>query len=144
MINYIILRLSIDTQIARQLKIEKQVCIQPIKIFGIVDKINIEKEKEECNKVPYCYFKYDSRICLRYGYLRTYYKRRPLNDDEKLKANNLIRAYSAEIFNLMIEEIQKETIKTEENLEVQSVFLQDKYLTMKVIMFKRKLLIMVI
>ena len=50
------------------------------------------------------------------------YKPRPLNDTEKLKANNLIRAYSAEIFNLMIEDVEKETTIIPQNLVVQSVF----------------------
>ena len=50
------------------------------------------------------------------------YQPRPLNDTEKLKANNLIRSYSAEIFNLMIEDVQKETTIIPQNLIVQSVF----------------------
>ena len=119
MINYIILRLSVNSQIYEKRVFDRNDCIRLQRIFYYA---KIERLKEECNKDPYCVLTVNHKACPFDGYLRTYYKRRPLNNAEKFKANNLIRTYSGEMFNLMIEEIEKKTIKTEENLVVQSVF----------------------
>ena len=120
MINYIILRLSINAEIYEKKEVDRKECVHSL--FGArIFTIN-KTEMEECNKDPYCALKVDRQACRYTRYLRTYYKRRPLNNDERLKATNLISSYSGEIFNLMIEDVQKETTTIPQNLVVQSVF----------------------
>ena len=128
MINYIIMRLSVNTQIYEKKEVDKIEYIM-LEYCPPTDRsdrsrqwqcINSNNHKRRlCSEDPDCVF---IKKPLGGSMKKTFYKRRPLNYAEKLKASNLVRAYSGEMFNLMIEDVQKETIKTEENLVIQSVF----------------------
>ena len=130
MINYMIMKLSINTQIYEQ-KYTKKWCI-----FETEDRRNIFPHplplyyvRQKCLENLDCYEcvngrkDFDVKLCPKAENQLAIAYRRPLNQAEKLNANNLIRAYSGEMFNLMIEEIQKKTAPTpDKNLEVQSFF----------------------
>ena len=125
MINYIILRLSINTQIYKKNVFDKKECLDINIAINKIAKIHfdikefIEKISNDCNKTQSCIVNYNIKNC---KYEKVDYKQRPLNNNERLKANNLVRAYSGEMFNLMIEDVLKETITIPQNLEIQSVF----------------------
>ena len=131
MINYIILRLSINTQIYIKEFIESRWCIEEF-IYSAKNKrveYTVEQVKQSCLKNLGDYLcergrrDFDKKNCPNANNQLIITKRRPLNEAEKLEANKLVRSYSGEMFSIMIEEAEKKTtIVPEENLEVQSVF----------------------
>ena len=115
MINYIILHLSVNMKIHEQ-RTKKMECYSNYP-FSQISRIHTRRS---CDYR--CIFKNGKEMCGYLGTVRFVHKRRPLNNNEKLRASNLVHTYFGEMFNLMIEDAQKETIKIEENLVVQSVF----------------------
>ena len=121
-ISYVIFRLSVNMKLNAQYQYTKR-CVRP----DIADEINIVKDV--CQNDPVCercrvcsYELSDDYYKCNKNTIFTIYKRRPLNDTEKLEANNLVSAYSAEVFNLMIEEVEKESIIVEKKAEMQASF----------------------
>ena len=130
MINYIILRLSINAQIYIKEFIESRWCIKEFRVGrGGWKKIKVEEVKQNCLQNLENYYcqkgrsVFDEKNCPDPKNQLIIIKRRPLNEAEKLEANKLVSAYSGEMFNIMIEEAEKKAIIVpEESLEVQSVF----------------------
>ena len=127
LINYVILRLSVKVEI--KTKYENKKRCSNAKRGGFFMCGNIDKIKQACQRDlndDWC------RICSgevinNYYYCNTQTiftisRQRPLNDAEKSEANNLVRAYSGELFNLMIEENEKETMMPDKKAYVQTTF----------------------
>ena len=91
---------------------------------------DLNQKVEEATFTEYigCCFKQDNMINYIIMHLsvnmkiREQYGGGPLNDAQKSEANALINSYSGEIFKLMIDDANEETIIPEKKLEVQSVF----------------------
>ena len=128
-VNYIIMRLSIIMNIKEKKIPDKKWCILPRQSCPPYYKVGDYKRlKKLCDKNIW------GEICR--SYLTTFniktcpnefnqyiiYKRRSFNAEEKMLANKCVSAYSGDIFNVMIEEIEKKTIIPDKNLQVQSTF----------------------
>ena len=127
MINYMIFRLTVNTKIYSKQGVDEKFCLIPHpSIYH--SHYTIDEVREACKASLYCFicrynrFKFDAKRCPNEKYQWTTYKRRPLNNDEKAKAKELVLAYSAELFKIMIEEIHKKVIIPDEKIEVQSIF----------------------
>ena len=103
MVNYMILSITINAKILEKFEVSEKWC----KYFVFGD--FFKKYAFDENKCP----DKEHQLIL--------YRRRSLNNNEKAQANDLIRAYSGEIFKLMIDQ-QQESITIPENLGTQSVF----------------------
>ena len=119
MVNYIIMRLLVNIEIYEKKTVEAKICIPNGSYSNEIKKsCDISLEDLTCDHYTYRYD--EKKGCFRTDQLYIKYKKTPLNDDEKNKAKELVSAYFGEIFNLMIEEVQKN--KKGENLEIQSIF----------------------
>ena len=127
LINYVILRLSVKVEIKSKYENKKR--CSNVKRGGFFMCGNIERIKQACqrdlndNLCRIC----SGEVTNNYYYCNTQTiftisRQRPLNDAEKSEANNLVRAYSGELFNLMIEENEKETMIPDKKAYAQATF----------------------
>ena len=125
LVNYIILRLSVKVEIKKKYDYKKR-CARRISFVCPKD---IERIKQACqNDLNDSLCKMCSLEVTNFYYvcntqtIFTISRPRPLNDAEKSEANNLVRSYSRDIFNIMIEESEKETLMPDKKAYVQSTF----------------------
>ena len=129
-INYIILRLTVKVQFKQKLNIKSKWCLRfPKSIIFQPFAILYKQIRELCRKNiddPKCLpirSRFDKNICPLKEDQVIISERRPLNDKESKEAEELVKAYTADVFRLKLEELDKtETIKLPDNLETQSIF----------------------